>query len=129
MIGYVGTKIAHECPKQCALLFVREDRVCAQERMDDIHSKSRDVEDNVIPAKPMNGTAYMREKLACLDLVSRILYCGTNFLKPAQQLSAEYDIYMASALAHAVMEVPSRYQLKILGARDRHSYDQLLIQK
>jgi hypothetical protein len=57
-----------------------------------------------------------------------LLKCVTTYAKPDHTNAAEYGIYMSNALLHGLMEVPRRYVLTCLGARDWNDIDLNLIE-
>jgi hypothetical protein len=56
-----------------------------------------------------------------------IIPCLTQFLKPDHVNSTEYSIYMSLAGLHGLMEIPRRYVMSTLGARDWNVIDVSLI--
>ena len=55
-------------------------------------------------------------------LVALIYPCVTNYLRPDHLNGAQYDIYMATALQHAVTEISWAHIMK-LTAQDWQKYD------
>merc|ERR1719240_312076 len=66
-------------------------------------------------------------QMRLFTMVKNVLPCAINFLKPDHVNGAVYNVYMAGALIHALVEVLVEHIVPGLGARDWNSIDAQLI--
>jgi hypothetical protein len=113
---------ASKIPADNTFLFADPERLCTTQQLQKIGSHTASLP--AIVQKLMTGAGGQETVLQFSAAAADFLLCSTNIVKPDSRYiyGATYDIFMASAFAHAMMEVPPAFYSAVLFARDWQTY-------
>lgn len=110
--------------KDYTFLFLPEHILCSPTYKSLLQEKINYARNTSLVMKCMSGQATPEEEQIFVKLVAASVPCAANFLKPDHLDSAEFGLYMSSALIHAILEVPLSKFFDSLGRQDWQEYDQ-----
>lgn len=123
--AYMIYKASQEFPNDYKYLYKPHDEICPPERVEWLKQQLPKIA--VLQDKFGNGTMAKLEKLELATFITKTVPCVANLMKPDQLNGAKYDLFMNSALAHAVVEVPAHLIVDLLAARDFQKYTLAMI--
>lgn len=117
--------MAHSMPKDYGALFLGSALLCDSQYKQVVEQMLQPVQKILV--KIMMGTSEDHENQLFAQCVAAFAPCAENFLKPDHINGAEYGIYMAGVMIHAIMEFPPSQWFNAFARQDWNDYDQSTI--